>query len=90
MSIQTANTKNSENSNTTPYEFEIGEKELLSIKYLLLKQSGIKNFSGTYIRTFQIVAKLVDGNAYRLEMLHDLNQIHPNFHVSLLRPFRYL
>ena len=73
-----------------PYEFEIGEKAVLSIKYLLLKPGGIKNFSSTYIGTFKIVAKLSDGNAYRLEMLQDLNQIHPTFHVPLLRPFRYL
>ena len=87
MSIQTPNTNNADNSSIIPYEFEIGEKVLLSTENLPLKRGRVKNFSSKYIGLLKIVAELADGNTYRLELPQDINRIHPTFHISLLKLF---
>ncbi len=86
-SIQQANTRNADLQNTVPYEFEVGEKVLLSTKHLPLKTGRVKKFTSKFIGPFIITAKLADGQAYRLKLPRELNRIHSTFHISLLKPF---
>ncbi len=86
-SIQQANTRNADLQNTVPYEFEVGDKVLLSTKHLPLKTGRVKKFTSKFIGPFNITAKLADVPVYRLKLSRELNRIHPTFYISLLKPF---
>ena len=73
--------------NIVPYEFEIGEESLLSTKHLPLKKGRVKKFTSKFVGPFLMTAKLADGHANRLHFPLESIRIHPNFHISLLKPF---
>lgn len=63
--------------------FEEGEEVYLSTKNLPLRQ-GVVKFTGKYIGPFKII-QVVSPVAYKLELPEDYRQIHPTFHISLLK-----
>lgn len=63
--------------------FEEGEEVYLSTKNLPLRK-GVVKFTGKYIGPFKII-QVVSPVAYKLDLPEDYKQIHPTFHVSLLK-----
>ena len=61
---------------------------MLSTKNPTLKKGHVKKFSPKYIGTFNILQKHANGTAYKLELPSMYAQLHPVFHVSLLKVYR--
>ena len=71
----------------TERSFSVGDKVLLSTKYLRLKHSETsRKLLPKYVGPFEVV-QVVGPVAYKLNM-NPRWRIHPVFHVSLLEPYR--
>ena len=60
---------------------------MLSTKNLTLEKGHVKKFSPKYIGPFKILEKNVNGTAYKFELPSMHAQLHPVFHVSLLKKY---
>ena len=88
-SIESSNVTNSDNVNEHRrlVVHAIGDKVMLSTKNLTLKKGHVKKFSPKYISPFKILEKHANGTAYKLELPSMYAQLHPVFHVSLLKNY---
>ena len=60
---------------------------MISTKNLPVKSGRSKKLSPKFIGPFTLSERLASGNAYRLELPHELRYIHNVFNTSLLKPF---
>jgi hypothetical protein len=68
--------------------FKVGDKVLLSLKYLKLKHSKTsRKLLPKWIGPFEVVQVVVRPVAYELKMNPGW-RVHPIFHVLLLEPYR--
>lgn len=67
-------------------DFNVGDMVLLSTKYLTLKGPGVRKLSPRWVGPFK-VERVVNENAYALELPASMGKMHNVFHVSLLKPF---
>ena len=65
----------------------IGNKAMLSRKNVTLKKGHVKKFSSKYIGPFNILEKHAKGKAYKLQFSSVYAQLHPLFHVPLLKTY---
>ena len=68
-----------------PHDFTAGQQVLLSTKNLQFQGKGIRKLYPKYVGPFSIIT-MHGLNAAVLDLPHDWN-LHPVFHVSLLKPF---
>jgi len=89
LSIQEANMRNAENVNKRrrEVEFKVGDKGMLSTKNLPINTGLSKKFTPKFVGPFTVVEILADGNACRIDLPHQYRNLHPTFHISLLKPF---
>lgn len=64
---------------------QFGDKVLLSTKNLTLKKGHVKKFSPKSIGPFKVLEIRSNGTTYKLEMPSMDAQLHPVFHVSLVK-----
>ena len=79
----------SANNKRRDFVFKVGEKVWLSTKYLNFVSQGPTNkLNPKYIGPFEVIER-VGEVAYKLKLSHELvkNNIHPVFHISLLKPY---
>jgi hypothetical protein len=69
--------------------FNVGELVLLSTKNLSLKSPGAKKLTPRFVGPYRI-KRVVNVNAYELELPLSMGRVHPVFHISLLKPFMSL
>ena len=60
---------------------------MLSTNNLPLKTGRSKKLSPKYIGPFELIDILPSGNAYKLHLPETYRNIHPTFHISLLKPY---
>lgn len=60
---------------------------MLSTKNLKMKPGRTKKFAPKFIGPFTVVEVLAKGNAYRLNLPHQYRNLHPTFHISLLKGY---
>ena len=87
--IEQANLRNADqvNEHRTTTTYEIDEFVLLSTKYFPLKSGGVRKLTPKYIGPFRIIKILANGSAYELELPSSFKNLHPAFHISLLRKY---
>jgi hypothetical protein len=66
--------------------FNVGDLVLLSTKNLSLKVPGAKKLTPRFVGPYRI-RRVVNENAYDLELPASMGNTHPVFHISLLKPF---
>jgi hypothetical protein len=66
--------------------FNVGELVLLSTKNLSLKSPGVKKLTPRFVGPYRI-SRVVNMNAYELELPVSMGRVHNVFHISLLKPF---
>jgi len=77
----------SANQHRRHQEFKIGDQVLLSTAYLTApvdKQRPLRKLQPKYIRPFPIIS-IISPTAYKFALPHTF-QVHPVFHISLLKP----
>ena len=75
------------NEHRTTTTYEIDDFVLLSTKYLPLKSGRVRKLTAKYIGPFRIIKILGNGSAYELELRSSFKNLHPAFHISLLRKY---
>ena len=66
--------------------FSVGDEVLLSSKNIRLKTAGTRKLLPKFLGPYTVL-KRIRNLAYQLELPLELKQLHPVFHVSLLRPW---
>lgn len=89
IAIQEANERNAEtvNKHRRDLTLEVGDPVMLSTKNLPLKTGRTKKLAPKFLGPFTILEKLAEGHAYRLDLPEQFKNIHPTFHISLLKPY---
>lgn len=65
----------------------MGEILWLSTKIVKLKAQKLGKLCSKYIGPYRVLKVMEDGNAYNLLVSQELRNIHPAFHISLLKPY---
>ncbi|CDF41213.1 unnamed protein product [Chondrus crispus] len=89
LSITASNERNAEqvNKHRGYHSFLLGDQVMLSTKNLPLKTGRSKTSSPKYIGPFKVIDILAPGNAYKLKLPQKYQNLHPTFHISLLKPY---
>jgi GNAT superfamily N-acetyltransferase len=69
-------------------QFQVGDLVLLSTANLKLPlgTKRVKKLAPKYIGPFEVLERVADGRAYRIDLPSHM-RLHPTFHVSSLRPY---
>ena len=78
-------TKNTNKRRKTQVPFQVGDKVMLSTKYIKLLHEGCNKLMPRYVGPFRITAA-INSVAFKLD-LGDTLKVHNVFHVSLLKKF---
>ena len=70
-----------------PSVFEVGTQVLLATTNLHLRTTGTRKLIPRWVGPFTITARLGPA-AYRLDLPHNMQQMHTVFHVSLIKQYR--
>ncbi|CDF39069.1 unnamed protein product, partial [Chondrus crispus] len=89
LSITASNERNAQkvNKHRRDHSFHLGDQVMLSTKNLPLKTGRSKKLSPKYIGPFEVIDILASGNAYKLQLPEKYQNLHPTFHISLLKPY---
>ncbi|CDF37990.1 unnamed protein product [Chondrus crispus] len=89
LSITASNERNAQqvNKHRRDHSFHVGDQVMLSTKNLPLKTGRSKKLSPKYIGPFEVIDILASGNAYKLQLPEKYQNLHPTFHISLLKPY---
>ena len=75
------------NKKRRDFRFKVGDKVMLSTKNLPIRTGRTKKFEPKFVGPITVTEVLANGNAYRLDLSLQYRNLHPTFHISLLKPF---
>jgi len=85
LKIAKAKQKHYANQNSTPKQFNVGDRVMLSTQNLKLLNQPSKKFCARYIGPYKIIEK-ISSQAYKLDLPSSM-KVHPVFHIGLLKDF---
>ena len=83
--IAKAKQKHYVDQNSTPKQFNVGDRVMLSTQNLKLLNQPSKKFRARYIGPYNIIEK-ISSQAYKLGLPSSM-KVHPVFHIGLLKDF---
>ncbi len=83
LKIAKAKQKHYADQLSTPKQFNVGDKVMLSTQNLKLLNQPRKKFRSRYIGPYKIIEK-ISSQAYKLELPLNM-KVHPVFHIGLLK-----
>ena len=75
------------NKKRRDFHFKVGDKVMLSTKNLSIKTGRTKTFEPKFVGPITVTDVLGTGNPYRLDLPPQYHNLHPTFHISLLKAF---
>ena len=88
LHIAKAKQKHYADQRSTPKQFNVGERVMLSTQNLKLLNQPSKKFRSRYIGPYKIIEK-ISSQAFKLDLPSTM-KVHPVFHISLLKEFNSL
>jgi hypothetical protein len=85
LKIAKAKQKHYADQNSTPKQFNVGDRVMLSTQNLKLLNQPSKKFRARYIGPYNIIEK-ISSQAYKLDLPSSM-KVHPVFHIGLLKDF---
>jgi hypothetical protein len=88
LHIAKAKQKHYADQRSTPKQFDVGERVMLSTQNLKLLNQPSKKFRSRYVGPYKIIEK-ISSQAFKLDLPSNM-KVHPVFHISLLKEFNSL
>jgi hypothetical protein len=85
LKIAKAKQKHYADQNSTPKQFNVGDRVMLSTQNLKLLNQPSKRFRARYISPYNIIEK-ISSQAYKLDLPSSM-KVHPVFHIGLLKDY---